>query len=86
MVNNGMGISLEYDGNMKIVTRPGQRANTTNWKITMPLMGESTISTGPFSIAVLIARGYVLDSFEIRAQPPKKTHQSFGRRQIFETS
>jgi len=26
----------------------------TNWKITMPLMGKSTISTGPFSIAMLV--------------------------------
>ena len=26
----------------------------TNWKITMPFMGKSTISTGPFSIAMLV--------------------------------
>ena len=41
-------------------TRPGQRLRKKLWKATMPLMGKSTISTGPFSIAnCYFTRGYI---------------------------
>ena len=33
-------------------TRPGKRLQKTNWKDPAFLMGKSTISTGPFSIAI----------------------------------
>ena len=33
--------------------RGGSGAPPTNWKISLLLMGKSTISTGPFSIAML---------------------------------
>ena len=35
-------------------TRPGKRLQFANWKITMLFMGKLTISTGPFSIAMLV--------------------------------
>ena len=34
---------------MYALVASGKRANITNWKTTMLLMGKSTISTGPFS-------------------------------------
>ena len=38
---------------------PPVNVYVTNWKITMLLMGKSTISTGPFSIAFcMFTRGY----------------------------
>ena len=47
MVNNGIGISLEYDGNINI-TRPGKRLHNYG-KTTMLLMDKSTISMAMFN-------------------------------------
>jgi len=44
-----MGFNGIYDG-----IPSGKRLQFANWKITMLLMGKSTISTGQFSIAMLV--------------------------------
>ena len=49
------------------LTRPGKRLNITNRKDPRFLMGKSTISTGPCSIATvcLFTRGYISQMLDV---------------------
>ena len=63
---NGMGSTNPWYFVVIHRTSPLVNSHITNWKITMLLMGKSTISTGPFPIAnCWFTRGYGMDVLDV---------------------